>query len=101
MTNLPNIAEIASPVVAAGAAYATYLSTLPGRRVAQEQREPMLAGSAFQRPSAIQAVMRRHSLRSLTMAVQRWSRLKRSKQDPVRASPRLEEAPWVQARKLV
>ncbi len=48
MTNPSSIAEIAGPVFAAVAAYASYMSALTGRRVAQERREPMLAGAAFQ-----------------------------------------------------
>ena len=48
MTNPSNIAEITSPVFAAVAAYASYLSALTGRRGALERREPMLAGEALQ-----------------------------------------------------
>lgn len=48
MTNPSNIAEIIGPAFAAVAAYASYLSALTGRRVAQERREPMLAGAALQ-----------------------------------------------------
>jgi hypothetical protein len=48
VTNPSNIAEVTGPVFAAVAACASYMSALTGRRGAQERREPMLAGAAFQ-----------------------------------------------------
>jgi hypothetical protein len=48
MTNLSNVTEIVGPLLTAIAAYAAYLSAMTGRRVAQERRTPMLAGSPLQ-----------------------------------------------------
>jgi hypothetical protein len=48
VTNLSHIAEVTSPVFAAVAAYASYLSAMNGRRAKQEQHDPVLAGSPLQ-----------------------------------------------------
>ena len=48
MTNLSHVAEVTSPVFAAVAAYASYLSAMNGRRAKQEQHDPVLAGSPLQ-----------------------------------------------------
>lgn len=48
MTDLSHIAEVTSPVFAAAAAYASYLSAMNSRRTKQERREPVLAGSPLQ-----------------------------------------------------
>jgi hypothetical protein len=90
VTNLSHIAEVTSPVFAAVAAYASYLSAMNGRRAKQERHEPVLAGSPLQTTERDPNGCAPTRLEIINVGGPAFESASRSKREPMRVQTHLE-----------